>query len=133
MYQRYSLIFVIKLPKKRIDMHIIKLNEDVTFGDKPIITPMGESGFCKEIRIALAKGVQMKEHSAPAAIAIELFSGVMELQSGSETQVMQAGDIALFDAKVPHSLHALEDAIVRLSLSKSDSIQRVQNLVLKQN
>lgn len=111
-------------------MKLFTLTQDTLFSDKPNIHMMGETPFSKEIRICLGKDAFMKEHQAPAAISIELFSGEIELSTPEETRLMHAGDIVVFEAKVPHSLLAKKNSIVRLSLSKIDSFQRVQNLIL---
>jgi len=112
-------------------MKILSIAAEPKFYHKPDIQPLGETPFSKEIRICMGKGAFMKEHQAPAPITIELFSGKIELSTPKEKHIMCAGEIAVFDAKAPHSLFASEDSIIRLTLSKSDSIQRVKNLILK--
>ena len=111
-------------------MKIFNLTTDASFTDKPNIVSMGETDFSKEIRICMGKNALMKEHQAPGAITIELFSGEIELSTPEETHIMSPGEIAVFAAKAPHSLLAKEDSLIRLSLSKKDSIQRVQNLII---
>jgi len=112
-------------------MQLFKLSEATEFSQKPKIRLLTQTPFSKEIQICLGKGAFMKEHKAPGAITIELFSGKIELGSLEESVLMHAGDIAVFDANVMHSLLAKEDSIVRLSLSLNDSIKRVENLILK--
>jgi len=112
-------------------MTLFKLTHETNFTNKPNIMSMGETPFSKEIRICMGVDALMKEHKAPAPITIELFSGSIELSTPEETILMQEGDIAVFEAKVPHSILALKDSIIRLSLSKSDTITRVENLIIK--
>ncbi|MDF1881515.1 cupin domain-containing protein [Sulfurimonas sp. MAG313] len=112
-------------------MKLFKLQEDLNFTNTAKITSMGETPFSKEIRICMGVDALMKEHKAPAPITIELFSGSIELKSENDTHIMQEGEIAVFEANIAHSLFALKNSIIRLSLSKSDTIQRVQNLILK--
>jgi len=112
-------------------MTLFKLNEETEFSNKPKIRLLTETPFSKEIQICLGKDALMKEHKAPAPITIELFSGCIELGSLEGSTFMYPGDIAVFEANIMHSLLAKEDSIVRLSLSKSDTISRVQNLIIK--
>ena len=112
-------------------MTLYKLNDQTEFSHKPKIRLLTETPFSKEIQICLGEGALMKEHKAPGAITIELFSGCIELGSPDSSTLMKPGDIAVFEANILHSLLAKENSIVRLSLSKNDTITRVQNLVIK--
>jgi len=112
-------------------MTLYNLNDQIEFSNKPKIRLLTETSFSKEIQICLGKGALMKEHKAPGAITIELFSGCIELGSLGDSALMQPGNIAVFDANIMHSLLAKEDSIVRLTLSKNDTITRVKNLVIK--
>jgi len=46
----------------------------------------------------------------------------------SSKQELIAGMLIALEGGVPHDLSALEDSIVRLSLSKKDSVERVKNI-----
>ncbi|MDD2827997.1 MAG: cupin domain-containing protein [Sulfuricurvum sp.] len=95
------------------------------FGDKPQIDMMFESFTSKEIRICMAEGNIMREHTAPGAIMIMVLKGSVLITSLEESVVLNAGDMIGFEAKVPHSLEAHEESILRLSLSKNDTFKRV--------
>lgn len=103
--------------------------ENTRFADKPQIDLMLESEHGKEIRICMQKGSEMKEHTAPGAIVIMALSGSVDIGSSEGGALLKAGDAIYFDAKVPHSLIALEDSVIRLSLSKNDGVNRVVKLV----
>jgi len=90
-----------------------------------------ETTFSKEIRIALVKNQLMKEHQAPFPIIIHVLTGSIILGIAQEKFNMMAGDIITLDANVPHDLFAQQDAIVRLSLSKHDKVERVEQVVSK--
>ena len=84
-----------------------------------------ESSFSKEIRILLKKGQEMKEHKAPYPIVIHLIEGEINFGIDSKTNHLSKGDIITLEGNVPHNLIALKDSIVRLTLSKSDQLERV--------
>ncbi|MBN2721815.1 MAG: cupin domain-containing protein [Campylobacterales bacterium] len=102
--------------------------ENIYFDATPQITKMLETPTSKEIRICMAKGNIMKEHTAPGAITIMVLSGEVNIGSNDKNITVQDGEMIYFDAKVPHSLEAKEESIIRLTLSKNDTAQRVLNL-----
>jgi hypothetical protein len=79
----------------------------------------------KEIRINLEKGAQMKEHKAPGAIMVQVLSGKIDFSVGNENVILGALDMITLEPNVMHALTALENSIVRLSLSKNDDVSRV--------
>ena len=79
----------------------------------------------KEIRINLEKGAQMKEHKAPSAIMVQVLSGKIDFSVGENSVVLSALDMVTLESNVVHALTALENSIVRLSLSKNDDVSRV--------
>lgn len=87
-----------------------------------------ESEFSKEIRITMAKDSIMKEHRAPNAIIVQVLRGAIEFEMSGKIVVMSKFDMITLPALIPHSLKALEDSIIRLSLSKSDSHIRVSEV-----
>nr|WP_297306571.1 cupin domain-containing protein [uncultured Flavobacterium sp.] len=103
---------------------------DVVFTNEKIQTKVIlETSFSKEIRILLAKGQFMKEHKAPFPIIIHILEGTIDLGVDGEIQQMNSGDVITLDANIPHDLKASENAIVRLTLSKLDKVERVENVV----
>lgn len=109
-------------------MDTVAFLKDTHFGEKVEIKKMFETPFSKEIRICMAVGNSMKEHTAPEAITILILQGRVRIDSMQESVELTCGDMVCFDAKVPHSLEALEQSVVRLTLSKNDSAKRVFSL-----
>lgn len=110
-------------------MQKIAFLENIRFGDKPQIDLMLGNEQGKEIRICMQKGNEMAEHTAPGAIVIMVLSGTVNIGSSEGDVQLGAGEAVSFAARVPHSLVAAEDSVIRLSLSKIDSIKRVEGLV----
>lgn len=96
---------------------------------RPAITPLMETDHSKELRIAIKKGQKMKEHQTPYPIVVEIFEGAINFGVNGETHSLQRGDIVALEGGVPHDLLGEQDSIVRLTLNKSDSVQRVENVV----
>ncbi len=110
-------------------MKTAKLNQDLTFNDvKPAISVLFETETTKEIRILMKKGQQMKEHKTPYPITVELFDGAINFGVEGKKHEIKKGDLLSLEGNVPHDLVAQEDSIVRLTLSKLDKVERVENV-----
>ena len=96
--------------------------------DKPAINVMLETSATKEIRIAMRVGQHMKEHKAPFPIVVDVVSGKIDFGVGTEKTVLTTGQMIGLEANIAHDLSALEESVIRLSLSKFDSVQRVQQV-----
>lgn len=111
-------------------MKITSFNENLNFNDEKIVTQVVlESSFSKEIRILLKKGQVMKEHKAPFPIIVHLLEGELKFGVDGTIHPLKKGDIVTLLANVPHDLDAQTDSIVRLTLSKMDKAERVEDVV----
>ena len=111
-------------------MKVSSLSEQIEYNEsKPAIKVLLDSEAGKEIRIAFKKGQMMKEHKTPFPIVVEIFEGAINFGANGEVLSLKRGDLIGLEGNVPHDLNALEDSIVRLSLNKADSAQRVEKVV----
>jgi quercetin dioxygenase-like cupin family protein len=95
---------------------------------KPKIDVMLDTEVSKEIRIALDEKQEMKEHQTPFPIMVQVLTGEIDFGVEGEKFRLLAGDVISLDGGVPHDLFALKPSIIRLSLTKSDSVDRVHNI-----
>ena len=111
-------------------MKTASLRSDLNYNeDKVAVTVMMETESSKEIRILFRKGQTMKEHKAGFPITVEVHEGTIEFGVQGDKMVLYAGDLISLEANVPHDLLAEEDSIVRLTLSKFDTIERVKKVI----
>ncbi|PWH81592.1 cupin domain-containing protein [Brumimicrobium oceani] len=96
--------------------------------DKVRISVILESSFSKEIRIAFKKGQVMKEHKTPFPIVVHLLEGAIEFGVEGDKHQLKKGDILTLEGNVPHDLLAKEESVVRLTLSKLDTADRVKEV-----
>ncbi len=110
-------------------MQTNSLSKNITYKDnRPNVEMIFETPFSKEMRISLKKGQEMKEHKTPFPIVVELFQGKIEFGAEGQTLQLETGDILTLEGEVPHNLTAYEDSIVRLTISKQDKPERVQEV-----
>ncbi len=103
---------------------------DLEFSDKHVtITPILESNFGKEIRIAFKEGQVMKEHKTKFPITVMTLQGSIEFSIGDMITILNTGDIIAVDGNIMHALKATQESVVRLSLHKSDSVARVSGVL----
>ena len=88
-----------------------------------------ETSFSKEIQILMSTGQVMKEHQTPFPILIHLLDGNIELGVQGKIISMKVGDIIALEGDIPHDLTAKENAIIRLTLSKHDKVERLKEVL----
>lgn len=110
-------------------MQITSFNDDLIFGEKITTKIILESSFSKEIRILLKQGQVMKEHKTKFPIVVQVLKGEIDFGVNNTTQNMQDGGIISLEGGVPHDLKAKKDSVIRLTLSKFDNIERLQDVI----
>lgn len=108
-------------------MKKISFDTDSFSGVSP--TLLLETSSSKEIRLVMQKGSFMKEHKAPYDIMIQILKGSIEFGINGEKIVLNQLDLISLKANVSHDLLANEDSIIRLSISKRDSIDRIKSVL----
>lgn len=102
---------------------------DLTFSDDRVkIAVILESSFSKEIRITFKKGQIMKEHKTAFPIVVHILEGAIEFGVEGEKHQLKKGDILTLEGNIPHDLMAKEESVVRLTLSKLDTPERVEKV-----
>ncbi|MGN8503826.1 cupin domain-containing protein [Helicobacter pylori] len=98
-------------------MEVVHFLEGVCF-EKLHIEALSENSSHKEIRICMPKGAVMDKHKAPGAISVQVLEGKIIFEVENEKIEMPKGALISLEAQVLHRLDALENSVIRLSLSK---------------
>ncbi|GGK39003.1 MULTISPECIES: cupin [Flavobacteriaceae] len=102
------------------------LLENITYNEsKPAISVLFETETSKEIRIVFKENQLMKEHKTAFPITVEIFEGAIDFGVNGTVNSLVKGDLVSLDGNIPHDLVAKKDSIVRLTLSKLDTVDRV--------
>jgi len=111
-------------------MKTAQLNQNNIFNDnKPAISVLIDSESTKEIKILMKKGQIMKKHQTKFPIVVEIFDGEIDFGVNNEVLKLKKGDLISLEGDVPHDLVAKLDSIIRLSLSKNDTAERVKAII----
>ncbi|NHA57863.1 cupin domain-containing protein [Helicobacter pylori] len=98
-------------------MEVINFLEGVCF-EKLHIEALSENSSNKEMRICMPKGAVMDKHKAPGAISVQVLEGKIIFEVENEKIEMPKGALISLEAQISHRLDALENSVIRLSLSK---------------
>ncbi|GAA7208979.1 cupin domain-containing protein [Helicobacter pylori] len=98
-------------------MKMVHFLEGVHF-EKLYIEALSENSSNKEIRICMPKGAILNKHKAPGAISVQVLEGKIIFEVENEKIEMSKGALISLEAQVLHRLDALENSVIRLSLSK---------------
>ncbi|MEG9328436.1 cupin domain-containing protein [Salinimicrobium catena] len=110
-------------------MKTASILKDLDFNEnKPAVQVLLETDSSKEIRIAMKKGQVMKEHKTPYPIVVEIFEGSVNFGVNGESMLVRKGDLLSLEGNIPHDLRAEEDSVIRLTLTKADSAERVKGV-----
>ena len=110
-------------------MKIASFLEDIKFNaNKPAVSLLLDTDFSKEIRVVFEKGQTMEDHQAPFAIIVQVIKGCINFGVEEEVKQLNVGDLISLKPQVVHNLTAIEESVVRLTLSKSDTVKRVKNV-----
>lgn len=102
------------------------LLENLSYNEnKASISVLYETETTKEIRVVMRENQVMKEHITSFPITVEIFEGAIDFGVDGIIYNLVKGDLASLEASVPHDLFAKKDSIVRLTLSKLDTVERV--------
>lgn len=112
-------------------MQVVSWKNDNFESGKVLVHVLAQNSNAKEIQILMAQNSTMKEHKAPFDISVQVLRGELEFTVANETVTLKELDMISLKANEAHSLHALKDSIVRLSLAQSDTINRLQTVLKK--
>lgn len=102
---------------------------ELVYGEtKPVVKLILETPFSKEIRITLKEGQLMKEHKTLFPIVVEIVEGEIDFGVNGKIHSVVKGELLTLEGNIPHDLLAKKDSIVRLTLSKFDTVERVQEV-----
>ncbi|MHC2992683.1 hypothetical protein OB13_14245 [Pontibacter sp. HJ8] len=86
--------------------------------DRNAITIFKTDGM-RLVLIALHQGAEMKTHTAPGIINVQVLEGRIRFTTKQQTAEMGEGQMLALHAGIPHSVFALEESVFLLTLAVS--------------
>jgi quercetin dioxygenase-like cupin family protein len=77
----------------------------------------GHEHIMRQTMVALTAGTTLAEHENPGEATVLVLSGRVRLETGQDSWEGRRGDLIIVPA-ARHSLHAVEDAVILLSVAK---------------
>jgi quercetin dioxygenase-like cupin family protein len=77
----------------------------------------GHEKVLRQTAIAMVRGAELTEHANPGEATVYVLRGRVALKAGGQTWEGRDGDL-LIVPDAPHSLHALQDCVVLLTVAK---------------
>lgn len=93
-----------------------ELRERAAGQDRQGITLVKQSGL-NVVLTFLKSGASLAEHAAPGAATVQVVEGRIRAQVGGNDVEVAAGQVLAFDADVRHSVEALEESTLLLTLA----------------
>ncbi len=79
-------------------------------------TTLYKTKHLEVFRLVLLAGKEMSEHAVVGELTVQCLEGSVEFSIGTTHDVMRAGDLKCLAGGVPHSLRAIEDSSVLVTL-----------------
>jgi quercetin dioxygenase-like cupin family protein len=76
------------------------------------------------VAFAFDAGEQLTEHTAAMPVVVQLISGTMRFEVAGQTHHLSPGDCVYLAANEPHSLEALEPALMSLTMIRDAAAPR---------
>ena len=107
-------------PMVTIDLFSLKtqIKEEETYknSDRNAITVFKSEGM-RIVLVALHEGAEMKTHTAPGIISVQVLEGNISFKTEQKTADRTAGQMLALHAGIPHSVIAKKDSVFLLTLS----------------
>lgn len=97
---------------------VIQLNQD-----KSLTTTLLKTDRVQLIRLVVAAGKEIPEHSAPGDLIMQCLEGAVSVTGGGKTHQLRAGEAICFEAHAPHSVQGIEDAVLLLTLFSPEEVR----------
>ena len=80
-----------------------------------------DNDHVRVVAFAFDAGEELTEHTAALPVVVQLLTGAMRFEVAGETHRLAAGDCVYLAAREPHSLEALEPALMTLTMVRGGS------------
>ena len=98
----------------------IKQEQSWKTSDRTAIT-IFKTDVMRVVLIAMHKGAEMKQHTAPGVITVQVLEGHISFHTSMQTAELNTGQMIALHAGIPHSVFANQESIFLLTMAMSNS------------
>jgi quercetin dioxygenase-like cupin family protein len=84
--------------------------------DQPRSTALVKTGSFEAMRLVLAAGAELAPHHVDGEFTLQCLSGAVRMPTGGTEISLAAGQWVYIAGGTPHSLHAIEDSVLLLTI-----------------
>jgi quercetin dioxygenase-like cupin family protein len=81
------------------------------------VVPLFKSESLRLVLIGLHKGAELKTHTAPGIITVQVLEGQITFHTAQQASILTAGQLLLLPAGIPHSVRAQQDSFFLLTVA----------------
>jgi len=97
----------------------MNFNEDISYSNDAVVSKtLFRTDNSVLTLFALAKEQKIAEHTTPFDALVQILEGEAEIKIGNETNSYKAGESIIMPINVPHSLRAISDFKMLLTMMK---------------
>jgi quercetin dioxygenase-like cupin family protein len=98
-------------------MHFFDLAQSVEFKESgPSVRAIARSPHFRQILFGFKAGQGLREHVAPIQISVQVIFGLIKFGVADQIQELESGQQVLLEAGVQHSVEAVDDTVMLLSM-----------------
>ena len=103
-------------------MYLFDLNQLAKFEGKGLdVQIVAQSGHARYVLFSIEAGKGLREHTTSSQIAVQLISGQASFAIQGEERTLNPGQLLLLEADVPHTVQAVTDAVMLLTMTPDPS------------
>lgn len=98
--------------------YIEQIKSEVTWKESSINSiTLFKSKAMRIVLIGLHKNAELKTHTAPGFISVQVLAGQIEFVADPDKATLKKGQMIALQPKIPHSVHAKEESFFLLTLA----------------
>lgn len=97
--------------------------------DGPSVQILSDIGAARLMLFAFKAGQQLKEHRTSSQLLVQVLRGRITFTTPGNSETLQAGKLLQLEEDVPHSVIAITDAVMLLTMTPSPSFHGLQHEV----
>ena len=115
------------------EMIVFDLQALTHFRDEgPYVQVLSDIGAARVVLFAFKTGQQLKEHRTSSQIQVQALRGHVTFEATGQSVELEEGILLQLEAGIPHSVTALSDAVILVTMTPSPAYHSLEREVFQQ-